>query len=260
MSLDKATIFGIYVTITDTDGVLRKIDQVCENKAPTKPFFVVTAYSESILEAGTNLEFAEAVAKADLVLADGVSVVAAVDYLKRRSKNEGRNLLLGGEIVGKILRGEYANRVTGVTLAKNILESAKTKDRKVYLLGGWNGVAGRLRSKFLDLGSKVKIEWGEEPEIEKINKFAPDVLLVALGRFKQEIWIAQNIGKLRAKVIIGVGSAFDELAGEGMWATPVPEWVNRRGLKWLWRATKDRNHWQRAWRAAVVFPWKVWRS
>jgi len=126
------------------------------------------------------------------------------------------------------------------------------KQYKKFLFGGFNGVAGRLAAKY-------GCGWSEEDDqvVDKINEYGPDILFVALGRFKQEIWIANNLGRLKVKLVMGVGSAFDEVAGEGVWRRPVPGWVSKAGLKWLWRVMGEPKHLVRAWRAFPVFPLKV---
>lgn len=267
-----ATIIGINVSITNMAGVLTILGKKWSSGSNSKPFFVVTAYSEFFLEAQSNPEFAKAIKEADLVVADGAVVPAAADYLSRKSRNSWRNFWLGLETGIKLWKGKYPERVAGVDLVKQLGKS-DPEVKRIFLLGGRNGVAGRLAGIMQTNNPKLTVGWDEGPKdvsgkldgagnklIDRINKFAPDVLFVAFGRYKQEIWIARNKDKLNTRMVMGVGSAFDELTGEGMWAKPIPEWVNRHGLKWLWRAVNDTKHWPRVWRAVVVFPWKVFRS
>jgi N-acetylglucosaminyldiphosphoundecaprenol N-acetyl-beta-D-mannosaminyltransferase len=202
----------------------------------------------------SDKEFKRALDEADLVVGDGVSVWAAADYLKLGGgKNVLIRLIEGLRVGIKVLRGEYAQRPVGMRMFEKLMA---VKKYKIFLFGGFNKVAERLVRKY---GG----EWSEEDEkvIEKINNYNPDILFVALGRYKQEKWIAKNIYKLKAAVVMGVGSAFDELAGEGVWHKKTPEWIEKMGLKWLWRVVVDPRHVTRAWRAFPVFPWKVfWQS
>jgi N-acetylglucosaminyldiphosphoundecaprenol N-acetyl-beta-D-mannosaminyltransferase len=127
-------------------------------------------------------------------------------------------------------------------------------------------LAGMMRRDF----SKIRIASDPGPInarsdadkelVAKINSFRPDILLVAFGRFRQEKWIAANLKLLNTKVVMGVGSSFDELTGIGPWAAATPRWVDRMGLKWLWRVVRNPGHLQRAWNAFPVFAWKVFRS
>lgn len=264
---DIAHLFGIKVISSNANEVLEKIVQVVRNNDYLKPFFVVTAYSEFFLEAEKNPSFKEALKKADLVVPDGVSVVAAIDFLEA----DRQSFLAGLGIGKKIITGGYPNRIVGVKLMETLLKLAVQNKYRVFFLGGWNGVAGRLAKKWQEKG--LTAEWEEgftnlndisgfdstnKLVLDKIAKFKPDLLFVSFGRFKQEIWIYQQMKNIRAKVVMGVGSAFDELAGEGPWKKATPEWVEKRGLKWLWRVRQNPGHIKRAWNAFPVFAWKVY--
>ena len=66
----------------------------------------------------------------------------------------------------------------------------------------------------------------------------PHVVWVALGAPKQELWAADHAAELRPALVIGVGAAFDFLAGT---KTRAPRWMQNTGLEWLHRlATEPR--------------------
>ena len=55
--------------------------------------------------------------------------------------------------------------------------------------------------------------------------------------------MASHIGLINASVLIGVGAAFDFLAGTKKQA---PAWMQRNGLEWLFRlCTEPRRLWRR---------------
>lgn len=68
--------------------------------------------------------------------------------------------------------------------------------------------------------------------IEKINAASPDILVVCKGCPLQEKWIAENRGKLNAKIIFGNGGAVDFWSGNTKRA---PNFMIRLGLEWLFR-------------------------
>lgn len=70
-----------------------------------------------------------------------------------------------------------------------------------------------------------------------------DILFVAFGSPKQEIWIAENLDKLPVKVAIGVGGAFDFVSGK---VKRAPVWVRKIGLEWLFRL--------------ILQPWRIKRQ
>jgi N-acetylglucosaminyldiphosphoundecaprenol N-acetyl-beta-D-mannosaminyltransferase len=266
-------ILGVEVSSTSKTEVLRKIEEKCNENVYNKPLFIVTAYSEFFIEAETDKEFAAALNKADLVLPDGVSVPAALDYLRlAEGKQLMGKLITGLQVGGRVLRGKYAGKVvTGVGLTRELLETGNKNKWRVFLLGGFGNVAERLTDKLKQNYPGLCLGWdraGENNEeirqrsreiVIKTEKFKPDLLLVAMGRYKQEKWIAEHLSGLGAKVVMGVGSSFDELLGEGKWAAKPPGWVEQSGLKWLWRVGRDPKHLKRAWRAFPLFTWKVFR-
>lgn len=94
----------------------------------------------------------------------------------------------------------------------------------------------------------------EKDVIDKINKFNPDLLFVAFGNPKQEIWIYDNLLKLNIGGAMAVGGSLRYLAG--LSSLP-PVWMEKVGLEWLWRLVTEPFRLPRIWNAVVVFPWKV---
>lgn len=260
-------VFGVKIASIDMEGVIKSIEHVVHGswqKAPQRrPFWIVTAYSETLLRTLQDPSFGQVIGQADMVVPDGIAVLMAQDYLARRSGNPIMDIWVGLTTGGRGSLGKLGERVVGVDLVKRLLEK---KEFKILLVGGWNGVADRLanryKAEFLagpqDILALTSVE--NDKLVTDINAKHADVVLVAFGQFKQEAWIAQNVDRLKAKVIIGVGSSFDELMREGVWAHPTPTWISKMGLKWLWRAMNDPKHWRRVWRAVVVFPWRVFTS
>jgi N-acetylglucosaminyldiphosphoundecaprenol N-acetyl-beta-D-mannosaminyltransferase len=76
----------------------------------------------------------------------------------------------------------------------------------------------------------------DRPILDRINGASADVLWVGLGAPKQELWMDLNLDALRVPVCIGVGAAFDILAGRSRRA---PLWLQRLGLEWAWRLSGD---------------------
>jgi N-acetylglucosaminyldiphosphoundecaprenol N-acetyl-beta-D-mannosaminyltransferase len=79
--------------------------------------------------------------------------------------------------------------------------------------------------------------------IAQINNSSVDVLWVALGCPKQELWMYENRAYLNVPVIVGVGQAFDLCAGRVLQA---PQWTRDNGLEWAFRLfTNPRRLWRR---------------
>lgn len=209
-------ILKVNVTSTSMKAVLTEIDGKCDNNTFVKPFFVVSANPEIIMAAQEDEDYKRILNSADLVFADGAGLrLAGVKEIF-----PGRKLVR--ELLGK-------------------------KKLKVFYLGGKFGVARQMAEKYggeWDEGEK-SIRAGEQENgriISKINQYKPDLLLVAYGAPWQEKWIAANLPKIEAKVVMGVGGTFDYLTER---VKEPPEWVSRVGFEWLWRLLHEPWRWKR---------------
>ena len=68
--------------------------------------------------------------------------------------------------------------------------------------------------------------------LNKMSEVKPDILLVALGNPRQELWVAANCTAKHAAVPIGVGALFDFVAGR---VPRAPDWMIRMRIEWLYR-------------------------
>lgn len=231
---------------------------------------VVTAYSEFYVRAQSDLEFMEVLRSADLITPDGVSVLAAAKYLDRvEGKSIAERLWGGIKVGGEILTGKVGETVTGVWLFDELTKLAAKKGWKIFLLGGWDKVSERVTRMLLKRFPNIQVSFDEGEKrvgadekknkevIEKINKFAPDILFVAYNPIKQEKWLAEHRKELKAKVGIGVGGTFNEYLGD---LKKAPVWMEKAGLKWLFRVIREPKRLRRIWRAVMVFPWLVFRE
>src|SRR5258708_34161512 len=99
-------------------------------------------------------------------------------------------------------------------------------------------VAGTLRPLFRELTQEE-----DRAVVAAINAARPDIVWVGLSTPKQERWMADHLGRIEAPVLVGVGAAFDFLAGTKRQA---PRWMQRNGLEWLFRlCSEPRRLWRR---------------
>ena len=231
---------------------------------------VVTAYSEFYVRAQSDLEFMKVLRSADLITPDGVSVLAAAKYFDRaKGKSIIGRLWEGLRVGGEILTDKVGETVTGVWLFDELTKLAEKNGWKIFLLGGWNNVSERATRMLLKRFPNIQVSFDEGEKlagtdekknkevIEKINKFAPDILFVAYNPVKQEKWLVKHRGGLKVKVGIGVGGTFNEYLGKFKKA---PVWMEKMGLKWLFRVIQEPKRIGRIFRAVIVFPWLVFRS
>ena len=188
---------------------------------------VYTPNVDHVVLAEHDARFAEAYARADLSFADGMPLVALSRFRSVR----------------------LPEKVSGSDFMLPLMERAARRGWRVYLLGGMEGVAEAAASKLLEHFPTLQIV-GRDPafidlaaskeqraaEVARIAATRPDVVLVALGAPKQEIWIDDVASSLSPAVLIGVGASLDFLAGT---AVRAPRWMSRVGLEWAHRLVKD---------------------
>jgi N-acetylglucosaminyldiphosphoundecaprenol N-acetyl-beta-D-mannosaminyltransferase len=136
-----------------------------------------------------------------------------------------------------------------------VCERSQRNGHRHFFYGGAEGVAETLRANLHDRFPKMQTTGTISPPykvlsdaendalVDQINATNPDIVWVGLGSPKQERWMARNIDRLNASVVIGVGAAFDFHAGRVQQA---PRWMQRSGTEWLFRLLAEpRRLWRR---------------
>ena len=100
--------------------------------------------------------------------------------------------------------------------------------------------------------SKLTVDYQENAQtIKQINLAQPDILFVAFGHGKQEIWIHENLAKMPSvKVAMVVGGAFDYVSGK---VSRAPCWMRKIGLEWMYRLIKQPTRAYRILKATIIF-------
>lgn len=272
----RTEVLNLPVDILSRQETADKIDGWLKSPG-RKPKMIVTAYSEFFVAAQKDKAFSEIVKKADLITPDGISVLAAVKYLRRtqelkNSRTQAKLLKMlweGVKVGGEIMTGKVGESVTGVWLFAELTKMAEKRNWKVFLLGGWGDVGLRTTKMLLERFPKLRVTYDsgenrvgadravDEQVVKKINAFKPDLLFVQYNPVKQEKWIASHLTNLKAGVAMGVGGTFNEYLGD---FRPAPTWMERMGLKWLWRVMVEPKRMGRIFRAVIVFPWLVFQE
>jgi N-acetylglucosaminyldiphosphoundecaprenol N-acetyl-beta-D-mannosaminyltransferase len=160
----------------------------------------------------------------------------------------------------RLMGYRHVERVYGPDLMLGACQLSIERGWKHFLYGGAPGVAKRLKAqleaRFPGLsivGSHTPLFRPLTPDEDEavvvaINDAAPDIVWVGLSTPKQERWMAQHVGRIRAPVLVGVGAAFDFLSGTKPQA---PRWMQRSGLEWLFRLANEP---KRLWRRYAEYP------
>ena len=144
----------------------------------------------------------------------------------------------------RLLGTPLPEKISGSDLVVPLARRAAARRRRIYLLGAPPGVAEEAGRR-LAAATDVRIAGCSSPAIaldgsaddrervlRPIQDARPDIVLVALGAPKQEIWIHRNASALRPSVLFGVGASLDFIAGR---VRRAPRWISRAGLEWLFR-------------------------
>jgi len=203
---------------TAQQAVLHAQEMMCGGEKT----YVVTPNPEIVMLACRDETLKTAINNAGLVLPDGIGII------------------LGARLLGKPIQG---GRVPGIDFITALFENMAETGGSVFLLGAKPGVseeAGkRLAEKYPGLeitGTADGFFTDDEPVITQINTKKPDLLLVCLGAPKQELWMAENIGRLNVRLCAGLGGSLDIFAGK---AKRAPVFYQNLGLEWLYRLISD---------------------
>lgn len=269
-------ILAINVDSTSKERVLAGVKEMM---AYNSKFYIVTPNPELVLASTKNLLLKRALNHADFAIPDGIGLAQAAKFLSLQVPQSifvrvvvtfFQGLAVGlATFFNRKWLTEYLNVIKGRELFLDIVGLAHKKGWRMFFLGGLGNEA-EIAAKKLDakyfrgpkMDSKVepisKFDRKlQEDAIDKINKFTPNLLFVAFGNPKQEIWIYENLPKLSVGGAMAVGGAFRYVAG--LSKLP-PKWMERTGIEWLWRLLTEPFRLKRIWNAVVVFPWKVFLS
>ena len=101
--------------------------------------------------------------------------------------------------------------------------------------------------------SEVRLEEDQGVLLDHINATKPDILFVALGNPKEELWMGRHVGQLNVGVTMGVGGSFNFLAGR---VKRAPKWMQRHGLEWVFRVWQEpKRLWKRYVYGLFKFSW-----
>jgi N-acetylglucosaminyldiphosphoundecaprenol N-acetyl-beta-D-mannosaminyltransferase len=161
---------------------------------------------------------------------------------------DGIGLVWAARLLGEPLRAT----VPGVTLVEELAPLAAARGQRWFMLGAAEGVAaaaGRVLAArhpgLVIAGARAgePAPAGDAAARAAIEAAGPvDLLLVAYGAPRQERWLARNLAAVGVPVGIGVGGAFNFIAGR---SRRPPAWVQRAGFGWLFRLVTEPWRWRR---------------
>lgn len=221
-------LFGLRVWPFEKTRLLQLIDLAAEKKHSQ---LIFPLNSQAIYLLYHSPLYYQAMKQADIVYADGFSITLA----------------------GKLLGKPIAERIPTTDLIIHLMEflTQYKKNHRIFFLGATKKVLEKAFSFFRSRYPKVNLVGHYAPPflsleemrqkendkiIKMINSLEIDILFVALGIPKQEIWCWQNRHKINASVFLPCGGLFSYYAGE---VKRAPEWIQRLGLEWSFRLLQE---------------------
>ena len=218
-------VLGVKVDLISLEETISRVDNWLDSN---KKHQITTPNPEQIIIAQSDYRFKKIINNSALAIADGIGLIWAAG------------------------RGE---RLSGVDLMTALCRRASQKGWRVFLLGGKKRAAAKAAQQLKKENRNLKISFYQSSEnikkqktselkktLSRINHFQPELLFVAYGAPIQEKWIAANLGQLKIKAAMGVGGAFDYLAGR---VKRAPVFWRKLGLEWLWRLIQQPWRWKR---------------
>lgn len=221
---------------------------LCLRPLPARARFVVPVNASLCAMLRDDPALRRACQTADLVVADGMSIV----WTLRR------------------LGTPLPERVAGIDLMEDLLKYGAAHGLRVYFLGARPEVVRRMVEVCLArFPGLVAAGWrdgyfGPEQSDEvtdAVRASGAQLLLLAMPSPRKEIWAHANLKRFGVQMVLPVGGSFDVLSGRILRA---PFWMQERGLEWVWRVIQEpRTYGMRYLRGNAVYAalvWQEWRG
>ncbi len=218
-----ANVLGVNVSVGTLDSALGQIRTWIDRDDHQ---FVTITGAHGVIESQRDPELLRIHNRAGMVTADGMPLV----WMSRAQGFGTAQRVYGPDLMEHVLRHSMDGSIRhylygGLPDALEALEVAIARDYPGVK------VVGSYSPPFRKVG-----ELEDEDVIDQINAAEPHVVWVGLSTPKQEYWMANHLGRLNANALVGVGAAFDFLAGRKAQA---PRFVQRSGFEWLYRMTTE---------------------
>lgn len=209
--LVKKNVLGVWLT----DDIEKNILEYIVKNIPKQqnPYYIVTPNPEMIVLANKRSDFKEVLNNAKIALCDGMQLYRAAHFLGIPLKE----------------------RIIGTNFVENLCEKVADRPITVGFLGGRPKIAGKASECLKKKYSGLNVVFAEK-EWRQNFKTPIDILFVALGFPKQEFWMAEHVGKIPVKVMMGIGGALDQIANPSL---RPPAWVHVLGYGWLYRLIRE---------------------
>jgi N-acetylglucosaminyldiphosphoundecaprenol N-acetyl-beta-D-mannosaminyltransferase len=266
-------ILNVKITTDSKQKILQKVTTVISSK---HKFVIFTPNPEIVELASQNisvgvyhgkpLPFRELLNTADVNLPDGIGLKIACDlknfFLKNFSDSPSSDVCLPSSVF------RPPDVTHGLDFMLDLCQMAEKEGYSIGLLGGMDNAAEKTKDALINRHPKLKIDYiygdfnfsvgahhgvpdpteSREPRVQHAEPLQQntqpipqpsthlDLLFVAMGTPKEQLWIAQNKDSFPATVFMEVGGSFDIISGR---LKRAPRLMQRLGLEWLFRLIQE---------------------
>lgn len=177
----------------------------------------LNAHCANVMARDTS--YTDALRQADMILPDGIGV----------------------DLAARMTGQRLTANLNGTDFVPALLRTARQRGLSVFLFGGTPGTAERAADRLCrDLpglrvvGTRDGFSGAadETAAIDAINASGADILIVAMGVPRQDVWLARNAERLAPRIRLGVGALLDFLAGN---VRRAPVAIRQARCEWVWR-------------------------
>jgi exopolysaccharide biosynthesis WecB/TagA/CpsF family protein len=223
-------IGGCRVDLRDTEGALSDIRERSLADADA-PLAVGSVNLDHVHHFGRGSRWAGTLDQPGgvdwLFLVDGAPIVAQAERMTGRSWPR----LAGSDLIGDVLTNAERDGVSigflgGTPATHEALSTTLRRDHpRLRVAGYWSPTRDEIEEPSASLALAADVAAA-----------GVGILIVALGKPRQELWIARYGAASGARVLLAFGAAIDFLAGR---VARSPEWVAKAGMEWGWRLARE---------------------
>jgi len=216
-------VWGLPLAQITSDQLVDLVDRLIERRVPS---YFITANLHYAMLSARDRRLDDVNRRAAFLVADGMPLVW----------------------YSRLLGRPLPERVTGADSVYRLARRAAERGHRVFLLGGQPEVAWAAARCLTELYPGLNLVGVESPTLDgmppeehaelihRIRDARPDLLLVAFGQPKGELWLAENVDALGVPVCVQIGASLDFVAGR---VRRAPRWLQRAGGEWLYRITRE---------------------
>jgi len=220
VAIKKIKLFNVLfdaLTMNETVSLVEK--QINENMG----VHLLGVNADKILAMEKNASLRKIVNDADIINADGASVVLASRFLKE----------------------PLPERIAGIDLMQELLSVANKKGYSVYFIGARKSVVDKMVDKFKYEYPQLRIVGYRDGYFEKkdwkiiaseVRNSKSDLVFIGITSPMKEYFIDFLLKQNVKSVLMGVGGSFDVLSGN---IKRAPIWMQRVNLEWLFRLAQE---------------------